>query len=187
MAMLRKIVESFFGNPVMHLHREDRLKSKRNTTNQSGGVFLRVLSEGFFTELVVPRETQAPLWGRLAARSGEMPNHDCDCRRAVENPNALWEPTSLSGSGLWAISKVLVSTAEHLWRWGWRFHSESDLRLFAPLYRDSYRSLWTGASSSMNAKNHRQSGDVRSGVVLRPTRRRSGGYKFCTLRAAGRT
>ncbi len=77
--MLRKIVESFFANPVLHLRRATCPESKRRTPNQSGGVFLRVFREGFFTELVVPRETQAPLRGWLAARSGLMPNNDCGC------------------------------------------------------------------------------------------------------------
>jgi hypothetical protein len=62
MAMLRKIVESFFGNPVMHLRREDRLKSKRNTPNQSGGVFLRVFREGFLPKWWFP-ERRRPRYG----------------------------------------------------------------------------------------------------------------------------
>jgi hypothetical protein len=80
MVMLWRKVESFFATPVLHLRRANRQNSKRHTPNQSGGVFLRVFREGFFTELVVLRETQAPLWGRLTARSGLMPNNDCGCR-----------------------------------------------------------------------------------------------------------
>lgn len=95
--MLRKIVESFFANPVLHLRRAICSESKRHTPNQSGGVFLRVFRGRFFAELVAPGETQAPLRGWLAARSGLMPNNDCGCRKAIENQNALWEPPLLHG------------------------------------------------------------------------------------------
>lgn len=95
--MLRKIVESFFSRPALDLHRANRQKSKRRTPNQSGGVFLRVFRERFFTELVAPGETQAPLRGWLAARSGLMPKNDCGCRKAIENQNALWEPPPFHG------------------------------------------------------------------------------------------
>jgi hypothetical protein len=45
-----------------------------------------------FAQNVVPRETQAPLWGWLTARSGLMPNNDCCRLKAIEPQNALWEP-----------------------------------------------------------------------------------------------